>query len=174
MGGDPKMKKYKLAYVGGTFDLLHPGHMEIFRKAKTIADFVIVSVNTDEFAKRYKGTYPAMTLRERMAMLNSCKWVDVVRVNHGGKDSTKAIMENHPDCIIHGDDWKGEGLMKQMGLTQEFLDKHGITLVYFPYTESISSTEIRERVIHDYIHNLVGPGAEGGSVKERKPCNKEL
>ena len=47
----------KIGYIGGTFDLPHYAHYELFRKAKLICDYLIVAVNTDEFCERYKKTY---------------------------------------------------------------------------------------------------------------------
>lgn len=141
---DMEDKTYKRAYIGGTFDLFHPGHVNLFRAAKEIAKEVIVALNTDEFAARYKRP-PIMALPERMIMVESCKYVDLVTVNEGGEDSKPAILRCRPDAILHGDDWTGDSLMKQMGLTHEFLRQHGIAMEYVPYTCGISSTDLERR-----------------------------
>lgn len=138
------MKRYKRAYIGGTFDLLHPGHINLFRAAKEIAETVIVSLNRDEFASRYKRP-PVMNLEERIVMVGSCRYVDEVVINEGDEDSKVAIAKCRPDVILHGDDWTGESLMKQMSLTPEFLSEYGITMDYLPYTKGVSSTEILKR-----------------------------
>lgn len=138
-------KKTKI-YIGGTFDLFHKGHVELLRKAKKKADIVIVSLNTDEFNVRYKGKKPIMSLEERIAVVSSCKYVDIVDVNDGGEDSKPAILRHKPDYILHGDDWTGDSLMKQMGLTKDFMTKNKIRFMYVPYTKGISTTELKNRI----------------------------
>ncbi|HEX9266475.1 MAG TPA: adenylyltransferase/cytidyltransferase family protein, partial [Candidatus Limnocylindria bacterium] len=73
--------------MGGTFDLFHLGHVNLLRNAKKHADIVVVALNTDEFNEQYKGKRPVMTLAERRAVLEACRYVDVVDVNTGGADS---------------------------------------------------------------------------------------
>lgn len=133
-------------YIGGSFDLFHSGHINLIKRAKNYADIVIVALNTDDFHKRFKGSYPILSLEERTTMLNACKYVDTVDVNDGCEDSKPCILRHNPDFILHGDDWKENSLMKQMGLTQEFLNKQNIKMVYISYTKGISSTEIKKRI----------------------------
>jgi len=132
-------------YIGGNFDCLHSGHLNLLKYAKEIPySWVIVSLNTDEFATRYKRK-PTMPLKERKAVLEACIYVDEVIINEGGEDSKPAILAAKADAILHGSDWQGEELMKQMGLTQEWLDEHRISMIYTDYTEGISTTELIKR-----------------------------
>jgi glycerol-3-phosphate cytidylyltransferase len=140
-----KKSQKKVVYIGGTFDLIHHGHIELFKYAKKIADVVVVSLNTDEFNLQYKGRRPVMSLEERMAVVSACKYVDRVDVNEGGKNSKPAILRNKPNYILHGEDWKGEPFMRQLGLDQKFLIKNNIELVYAPLVKGISSTELKKR-----------------------------
>ncbi len=140
------MKKKKKAYIGGTFDLMHHGHVELFKKAKELADIVIVSLNTDEFNQEYKGRRPIMSLEERMKVISSCKYVDIVDVNEGGQDSKPAILRHKPDIILHGQDWvEGKTFLKQLSVTQAFLKKNNIEIIYVPIVAGISTTELRKR-----------------------------
>lgn len=127
-------------YIGGTFDLLHPGHIELFENARAYGT-VIVSLNTDSFCERYKRK-PVMNLAERARMISSLKCVDEIVINIGDEDSKPAILDAKATHILHGNDWHGEGLMKQMGLTEEWLQEHNIKMVYLPYTEGISTSDI--------------------------------
>lgn len=127
-------------YVGGTFDLFHPGHIALLKAASELGE-VWVALNTDEFAGRYKRP-PIMTLRERAAMVSSCKFVHSVIVNHGGEDSKPAILNVRPQIIVHGDDWTGPAYMQQLAVNESWLDQWGIQLVYLPYTAEVSTTDL--------------------------------
>lgn len=134
-----------IVYTGGTFDLPHPGHYRLLKRA---ADFgkVVVSLNTDEFIYNYKGKYPVLSYAEREEILLACKWVDRVIPNVGGQDSTISIEMVNPNYIIIGSDWARKDYYKQMGFTQDWLDERGIGLIYVPYTQGISTTEIKRRM----------------------------
>lgn len=147
-------------YVGGTFDLFHPGHVNLLRKARDYG-FVVASLNQDDFAARYKRR-PVMTLDERFKVVQACRWVDYAIVNIGDEDSSSTIKWFHrvyTDCqirrIAHGDDWVGESLKKQMGLDQRWLDDNGISLLYIPYTKGVSSSEIAQRIPHPEVTTWV-------------------
>jgi glycerol-3-phosphate cytidylyltransferase-like family protein len=105
-----------------------------------------VSLNTDEFIAEYKGKPPVMTYEEREAVLLEFRSVYEVVANVGGADSKQAIILANPDIIAIGSDWARKDYYKQMGFTQDWLDEHGISLIYIPYTEGISSTEIKRRL----------------------------
>ena len=133
-------------YVPGTFDLLHEGHLNLFRKAKEMGH-VIVSVNTDEFVARFKRK-PVMPLGWRMQLISELKCVDEVIVNEGCENSKPAILKSRATHILHGDEWKGESLNRQMGITQEWLDEQNIKMIFIPYTQGISTTKIIESMFH--------------------------
>lgn len=132
-------------YCGGTFDLFHAGHVNFLRACSELGE-VVVALNTDEFAARYKRL-PVYDLEERIHLLEACRYVSYVTVNDGDEDSRPAIRRMKPQFIAHGDDWTGEALMRQMNLTQDFLDVHGIRMLYVPYTRSVSTTDIIRRCI---------------------------
>jgi glycerol-3-phosphate cytidylyltransferase len=138
----------KIAYIGGTFDLFHTGHTRLLREAKKVFDEVVVSLNTDEFATRYKRV-PVMTLLERAEVLQSCRYVDRVIVNIGDENSAPAILISGANYIVHGSDWQGDSLLKQMGIDQLWLERNGIELLYLPHTPGISTTQIIERLRDD-------------------------
>jgi len=133
-------------YTGGTFDLVHSGHVAFLRKCAQIADEVVISLNTDEFIAEYKGKPPILTYEERKAVLEALIWVDDVIPNVGGTDSTEAILKVKPDIIAIGSDWAKKDYYKQMNFTQDWLDVFDISLIYIPYTKGISSTDIKNRL----------------------------
>lgn len=133
-----------IAYVGGTFDLFHHGHVRLLKAAHEAFDEVVVALNTDEFAERYKRK-PVMSLHERMEVVEACRYVDRVVVNLGCEDSRETILWSGATHIVHGDDWTGPELMTQMGFDQAWLDVHGLEMWYPSYTKGISTTSLIER-----------------------------
>jgi glycerol-3-phosphate cytidylyltransferase-like family protein len=90
---------------------------------------------------------PLKELFERMEVVSSCKWVDKVIINTGGADSKPAILEAKADVIVVGSDWETKDYHKQMGFTQEWLDEHNIKVIFVPYSEHISTTIIKSRIL---------------------------
>jgi glycerol-3-phosphate cytidylyltransferase len=136
-----RTEPWNRAYVGGTFDVFHRGHLALLANTKKIAHEVVVSVNTDEFAARYKRA-PLLPLADRMAVLQMCRLVDHVIVNEGDEFSAETILRSGADCVIHGSDWTGDSLLRQLGLTPGWLDLHRITMVTLPYTAFTSTTQL--------------------------------
>jgi len=139
-------------YVGGTFDLFHYGHARFLEQCAEHGK-VIVTINTDDFCERYKRK-PILSLGERIESVRACKWVDEVIVNVGDEDSgitVDLVKDRTISAIAHGDDWTGQELIEQLGISQEWLDKRNIQMLYIPYTAGISTSEIIGRISGD-IH----------------------
>lgn len=132
-------------YTGGTFDLFHAGHVNFLRQCSHYGE-VVVALNTDEFVKEYKGFYPIYPYFEREVLLRACVYVSDVVPNIAGKDSKPSILAVMPDYICIGDDWQHKDYYKQMGFDDKWLREHGITLKYLPYTQGVSTTDIKNRI----------------------------
>ena len=76
-----RQKNFKVGLTHGVFDLLHIGHVEYFRAAKKICDKLIVSVTTDKFVNKGDNR-PAFSIRDRVKMLKSIKYIDEVIVSN--------------------------------------------------------------------------------------------
>lgn len=138
-----------VVYTGGTFDLVHSGHIRLLEACKKIAGpggKVIVGLNSDEFIEQYKGKPPVMTYSERRAVLMACRYVDDVVGNVGGADSKPTLIKVRPEFIVVGDDWARKDYYAQMQFSQKWLDAWGIQLVYVPYTPGISTTDLKKRI----------------------------
>jgi glycerol-3-phosphate cytidylyltransferase len=139
-----------IVYSGGSFDVLHAGHVELLAACAGMAGphgRVVVSLNTDAFIAEYKGRAPVCTYGQREAMLRAIRYVDEVIPNVGGWDSRPAIESVRPHILAVGDDWAGRDYHAQMGFTPAWLDERGIELVFVPRTTGLSSTLIKARMV---------------------------
>lgn len=136
------MKKYKVGYTTGVFDLFHIGHLNILRNAKEQCDCLIVGVSTDELVQDYKHKKVVIPYEERKAIVEAIKYVDLV-VPQKSMDKYEAWKKLHFDAVFHGDDWKGTSLYNE---TEEKLRQVGCDMVFLPHTDGISSTIIQEEM----------------------------
>lgn len=131
-----------IGYTTGVFDLFHIGHLNILKRAKEKCDFLIVGVSTDELVETYKHRKPVIPFEERVAIVEAIKYVDKV-VPQTSMDKMAAWNKMHFDVVFHGNDWQNSSLYTEY--EKQFADI-GVSLVYFEYTEGVSSTMLRERL----------------------------
>lgn len=136
------MKKYKVGYTTGVFDMFHVGHLNILKRAKEQCEYLIVGVSTDELVINYKNKQPIIPYEERIEIVESIEYVDEV-VPQVNRDKFGAWEQLKFDAMFVGDDWKGNLLFEQV--ESEF-KKVGVDIVYFPYTRGTSSTILREKI----------------------------
>ena len=136
------MKKYKIGYTTGVFDLFHIGHLNILKKAKEQCEFLIVGVTTDELCKKRKNKVPIICEKERIEIVRAIKYVDKV-VEQVDMDKLAMIKRYGVDVVFVGSDWKGTPSWKQY--EKEFA-KEDCEVIYLDYTDGISSTILRMRL----------------------------
>lgn len=137
------LKKYKIGYTTGVFDMFHIGHLNILKNAKEHCEYLIVGVSTDEVVKSYKQKAPIIPFEERFAIVEALKCVDKA-VPQVSMDKMEAWKELHFDAIFHGTDWKGSDMYNKM--IEDFKNV-GVDVVFLPHTDGISSTLLSE-VLH--------------------------
>lgn len=136
------MKKYKVGYIAGVFDLFHVGHLNLFKRAKELCDHLIVGVLVDELSVTFKNKKPVIPVEERIQIVDSIKYVDkAVVVEPETLDKMVAWEKYHFDCLFSGDDWKDNPVWD---MEKKKLNSVGADIVFFPYTKGISSTQIRK------------------------------
>lgn len=124
-----------IGYLSGTFDLFHIGHLNLIRRAKEQCDFLIVAVHD---SGKWKGKETFIPFEERKEIVGACRYVDQV-VDSPVEDSD-AWELYHFDKLFVGSDYKGTERFKRY---EESFKDTGVEIVYFPYTQSVSSTQIR-------------------------------
>ena len=131
----------RVAFTNGCFDVLHRGHVEYLRYARSKADVLIVGINDDASVRRLKGeTRPVNGIEDRMHVLAALEMVDAV-VSFG-EDTPKEIIEFvTPDALIKGEDWAEKGVVGR-----EWVEQHGGKVHLAPLLAGRSSTAIIERI----------------------------
>lgn len=137
-------KKYNIGYIAGVFDLFHIGHLNLLRRAKEQCNYLIVGIVTDEGVIRHKKSNPAIPFEERMEIVRACRYVDqVVEIPLGQGDTDEAYRRYKFDVQFSGSDYADDPKWKAK---RDFLQRHGADLVFFPYTEGISTTQLKDKV----------------------------
>ncbi len=142
------MKRYKIGYTQGVYDMFHIGHLNLLNNAKAMCDYLIVGINSDELVARYKHKTPVIREAERRFIVENIKAVDQAIVVDT-LDKVEILKQQHYDAIFIGSDWVGNARWEQ---TKVDLAPYGVDVVFLPHTEGVSSTMLRPK--------------EGASVKE--------
>lgn len=127
-------------YVDVVCDLFHPGHVAFFRQARALGDRLIVGVVGDEAVATYKPR-PIMSTSERVAMVESCRYVDRVIADAPLFCTRAHLDEIGAAFVVHGDDFPPDEL------AHWYKDVIGSgRLKTVPYTRTVSSRQIVQRV----------------------------
>lgn len=135
------MKKYKIGYTQGTFDMFHIGHLNLIKNASNECEKLIVGVNSDQLVWQYKEKHPVINENERAEIIKALRYVDEVVICDTLK-KTEMWNKVHFDAIFIGDDWKGNARWAQ---TEKDLAPLGADVVYLKHTDGISSTLLRTK-----------------------------
>lgn len=138
------MKKYRIGYTQGVYDMFHIGHLNLINHAKEYCRYLIVGVNADLLVESYKSKTPVIHEEERKRIVESIKTVDECIIVTT-LDKMEIWEELHFDAIFIGDDWKGNSRWKE---TEAKLAKVGADVVFLPHTDGISSTILRPESVN--------------------------
>ena len=128
-----------VVYTSGTFDMLHINHLKMIEYARALGDILIVGVNTDELVAGYKSQ-PIIPFEERIALMKAIKGPDIV-IPQKSLDHTEKVKKLNFDIFVVGDDWAGK---------YDYLKELGVEVVYFPYGDGISSSNLKKRIYNNY------------------------
>lgn len=134
------MKKYKIGYTQGVFDMFHIGHLNLLNNAKEQCDYLIVGVNTDRLVKEYKNKDTIVSEYNRARIVESIKSVDKVILTDT-LNKEEMLEKIKFDAIFIGNDWENNPRWLK---TKNDMKEKGVDVVFLPYTKGISSTILRE------------------------------
>ena len=149
------MTMKKRVVTAGTFDILHPGHYELLKFAKSLGDELIVIVARDETVKKLKGRKPIIPEEQRREMVEALKPVDKAILG-SLKNKLEPILELKPDVIVLGPD--------QTTFDEETLKKE--LAKYNLHPEIVRFNNYRKCPFHssfDIVKEII-----------RRFCNKEI
>lgn len=127
----------KIVFTNGCFDILHVGHIRVFREAKKRGDILIVGLNSDASVKKLKGpTRPLVPVKERAELLANLELVDYVVV-FAEETPENLIRAIRPDVLVKGADYK---LRQIVGL--EDVCKNGGEVVRVPILPGHSTSQL--------------------------------
>lgn len=140
----------KIVYVAMSADILHEGHINIINTARKYGE-VIVGLLTDKAISSYKKI-PTLNYKQREVVLKNVKFVKKV-IPQNTLDYRPNLKILKPDYVIHGDDWKIGPQKKTRKQVIATLKKWGGKLVEPKYTENISSTNIKSKILSSLSPN---------------------
>lgn len=137
------MKKYNIGITTGVYDLFHVGHLNLLEKCKEMCEHLIVAVCDDDYVRNIKHKEPVFKLEERVRIIGALKCVDeVVTVSFEDVDDKMILLNKYKfDVLFSGDDWKDTERYRK---TEKQFAKVGATIEYLPYTQGVSTTQIKE------------------------------
>ena len=101
-------------WTNGCFDVIHRGHIELFKYAKSLGDELIVGIDSDEKVKKDKGEgRPINNLNDRAFILQSIKYIDRVIKFDSTDELRRLVKDIKPDIMVIGSDWEGKDVIGQ-------------------------------------------------------------
>tara|TARA_B100000519_G_C14258368_1_gene446252 strand:+ start:2265 stop:2663 length:399 start_codon:yes stop_codon:yes gene_type:complete len=124
----------KIVWTNGCFDILHRGHIELFKYAKSLGDTLLVGVDSDFKVKQDKGEdRPFNNEEDRIELLNSIRYIDKVFLFNAPEQLDRIIKNVQAQVMVVGSDWKGK---KVVG------ESHVEELVFFDRISKYSTSKI--------------------------------
>jgi len=139
----------RIVLTYGTFDLFHPGHVQLLKRARELGSRLVVGLSTDEF-NTLKGKRSVMRYEDRKTVLESCRYVDEVFAEEDWSQKLTDARRLGADVFVMGDDWVGKF---------DFM-REACSVVYLARTEGVSTTEIKASVQGLSIHPVAQPSMQ--------------
>ena len=128
----------KIVFTNGCFDILHPGHIELFKYARSLGDELIVGIDSDRRVNTRKPNRPINLAYSRKHILESIRYIDQVKIFDTDDELKLLVKEISPDIMIVGSDWKDKPVIGS---------EYAKELKFFNRIENYSTTEIVKRII---------------------------
>jgi D-sedoheptulose 7-phosphate isomerase len=148
-------------FTNGCFDILHPGHVDLLRRARELGDHLTVGLNSDRSVRQIKGNgRPINSQQNRKAVLAGLRFVDEVII-FDELTPEQLIKDINPDVLVKGGDWAAGEI-----IGADHVEANGGRVVSLPLVEGFSSTSIVERMTSNDAHGKETTTAEVSQLQE--------
>ena len=141
------MCKKVVGYTCGVYDLFHVGHLNLFERCKAQCDYLIVGVCDDEYVEKYKNKKSVISEKDRLRIVKALKCVDDAVIINSEETVDKMLIRQKIkyDKLFVGSDWKGTDRFNET--IKQFQENNiDVEIVFFPYTQGVSTSQIREEL----------------------------
>jgi D-sedoheptulose 7-phosphate isomerase len=151
-----------VVFTNGCFDLLHPGHIDLLKRARGLGTRLVVGINSDASVRKIKGPdRPFTTEKERAEILSAISVVDEVIV-FDEQTPERLIRELKPDVLVKGGDWKPEEI-----IGSDFVIGRGGKVVSLPFLDGYSSSGLVEKIRRGGGERSSSKGSEPTGTAQR-------
>jgi len=134
----------RFVFTNGCFDLIHPGHTELLRRARSFGDYLLVGLNSDRSVRALKGpNRPVQGELARAQVVAALASVDYV-VLFDEDTPLRLIQEQVPDVLVKGGDYTPATVVGR-----DVVEKAGGRVQVVPLIPGFSSSQITERIRQD-------------------------
>lgn len=134
-----KRRGKRIVFTNGCFDILHKGHIELFKKAKSLGDVLIVAINSDRSVRKIKGPKrPINTAKDRAFILSAIELIDFITIFEEVEPG-RIIKELNPDVLVKGGDWKRKEIVGK-----NFVESKGGEVYSIPLIKGCSTSRLIE------------------------------
>jgi D-beta-D-heptose 7-phosphate kinase/D-beta-D-heptose 1-phosphate adenosyltransferase len=127
-------------FVNGTFDVLHPGHLDLLQYAKSLGDFLLVAIDSDDRVAARKGLdRPLNPQYNRLKLIQSLRWVDDAMIFDSDLELTQIVKQYRPHKMIVGSDYKDKTVIGS---------EYARELIFYSRSTPYSSSQILENFIN--------------------------
>ncbi len=131
----------KKGFTCGAFDLMHAGHLMMFKEIRPQCDYLVVGLHTDPSIDRPEKSKPIETLEERKMRLQACRYIDEIITYTTEEDLYNLLKDLSPDVRFMGVDWKDKPNYSRDKLPD-------IKVIYNSRDHNFSSSNLRERILN--------------------------
>ena len=127
----------KVIWINGCFDILHRGHVELFKYAKSLGDYLVVGIDEDERIKNAKGpSRPVNNVKDRKMVLESISYIDEVVTFSSDSELENSVLNSQASTMVIGSDYKGKRIIGA---------QHVDEIKFFNRIANYSTTKILEQ-----------------------------
>ena len=125
----------KLTFTNGCFDVLHAGHIHLFRESSKFGDLLLVAINSDKSVRNLKGKLrPINSIKDRIEVLQSINFIDFI-ISFNEETPEKLIRKFKPYCLVKGGDYQNKNVVGS-----DFVKSYGGKVEIISYKKGLSTT----------------------------------